>query len=85
MPQEVHLMNIPVDLYETNKFGEVKQYKATIDEVFMDQDRNPHQIVISWNGKSRRIEPRYYYGTIIFRTRTHSYEGFVNDAEKPSL
>jgi hypothetical protein len=83
--QEIHLINIPVDLYETNKFGELKRYKATIEEVYMDQNGNPYQIILSWNGKSRRIEPKFHYGTILFRSRTSTYEGFVHDAEKPTL
>lgn len=79
MPQEIHLTNIPVELYETNQYGEVKCHKATVDEILMDTDSKPYQIVLTWKGKSRRITPKYDKGRFLFRTRTSTYEGFVDE------
>ena len=76
--QEIHTANIPIRLVETNKYGESKVLKGTIDEILMDQNSNPYQIVITYNGKSRRITPVFGDGLITFRTRCYEYAGYVS-------
>lgn len=77
MPQEIHTTNIPVELVETNQFGEEKVLRATIEEIYMDSLGNPYQVVINYNGKSRRITPVFGDGVITFRTRYREYTGFI--------
>ena len=78
MAQEIHLTNIPLDLVEEHDSGAIKEYKATIDEIYMDSLGNPYQVVINYNGKSRRVTPKFDDGVITFRYRRFRYEGFVS-------
>jgi hypothetical protein len=77
MPQPIDVTNVPVELYEENIYGEVKKFKATIDEIWYDNNGHPYQLLITWNGKSRRITPKYDDGAIRFTGRYKTYLGFV--------
>jgi predicted membrane-bound spermidine synthase len=79
LPQNIHLTNIPLELYETNQYGETKKHKATIDEILMDSKGHPYQLLITWNGKTRRVAPKYLDGKLQFNGRYNTFDGYIED------
>ncbi len=79
MPQAIDVIRVPVYLYETNQYGEVKKFNASVDEIWYDNTGHPYQLLITWNGKSRRITPKYDNGVIRFNGRYKTYQGFVDE------
>jgi|APFre7841882793_1041355.scaffolds.fasta_scaffold141101_1 hypothetical protein len=78
MPQPIDVISVQMELYETNNYGEVKKFNATIDEIWYDNNGHPYQLLITWNGKSRRITPKYENEKIVFNGRYKTYQGFVS-------
>jgi hypothetical protein len=79
MPQEIHLSDIDINIIQTNRYGERTYYKGKVEEIWMDQERHPYQITISFGGMRKRIQPKFENRKMIFSTRLMEYEIEVDE------
>jgi len=45
----------------------------------MDSKGHPYQLLITWNGKTRRVAPKYLDGKLQFNGRYNTFDGYIED------
>ena len=62
---EAYTVSIKCSVRITNRHGDFEDHNGVVTEIEYDTTGTPYQIVVEWNGKTRRIVPKFIDGRML--------------------